>query len=1110
MFSPSIITIQETKHKKIGTTKLPGYQTFEKVRTNKGGGGLLTAVKEDLNPVLVSQGDEEIEIIVVEADLGKKKIRIVNGYGPQEDDDVQDIFNFWQEFENKVIQAVEDQCLILIELDANAKLGNEVIKNDPHKISNNGKLLMDIITRQNLVIANSLDICKGTITRERIFDNKTERSVIDYILICQELAKDILEVTIDEERVHVLSRIAKKKIVMSDHNILYSKFNISYTRKPRQIRKEFFNFKCEAGKKHFLEETSKTEKLSTCFETNKTFEEKADNFFKTLTGIFHKCFQKVRIRSGNNKIFGDQSLQDKIKLKKLLKIFLLNNIECNSARTLAQEKLNDIEESLEEETATVNANTVKEHIESMETVDGNFSNLGFWKLKRKLIPFFEEPVMAKKDKYGNIITAPEALKKLYVETYTERLRNRDMSPELMNIYFLKKELWECRNEEMKYKKTDAWNHKDLDVVIRSLKNNISRDPNGMVNEVFKHGFMGTDLKEALLNLFNGIKSNMFIPMFMTLSNITTIYKNKGSRMDMNNDRGIFILTVMKKMLDKLIYEDNYKEIDKNMSDCNIGARRKKNIKDHLLIIHGIINAVVKGDEECIDVQIYDIQKAFDALWLEDCLNDIFDNLPDENKNDKISLLYESNRTNMVAIKTAVGLTKRTNMPHIVQQGGINGPLLCSNSIDKIGKKCKERNEHLYTYKKTTKISPLAFIDDLSGIARCGMESVALNTFLTTQIELKKLKFHTADQQGKSKCVKLHIGGAKSGFCPELKVHGTKMPEVSSETYLGDILCSDGKNTKNIKNRISKGLGIIAQIMNILDEVNFGPHYFEIALLLRESMLINGTTTNAEIWYNFSQNEVQEFENLDKLYLRRILRVPKSTPTESFYLETGAIPVGVIIQSRRLNYLHRILTSDKSGMLYKFFLAQWNNPSKGDWTEQVKADLKEFGLSVDFDGIASKSKEAFKKVVKSRAKEIAFRKLSKIKNEHSKMSNLDYSELEIQNYLLREDLKIEQKRMLFKYRTRMAEYGENFRAGRAQVMCPLCNLHLDSQILGYKCPVVTTTIRVEGNYNEIYEENTTRETIETLERISKFRKEATLPLGAHVAHCSSLNFGAARS
>ena len=115
----------------------------------------------------------------------------------------------------------------------------------------------------------------------------------------------------------------------------------------------------------------------------------------------------------------------------------------------------------------------------------------------------------------------------------------------------------------------------------------------------------------------------------------------------------------------------------------------------MLIIRGIINTAVKGDDDCIDIQIYDIEKAFDALWLEDSLNDIFDNIPEEKKNDKISLLYESNKTNMVAVKTAVGLTRRINLPHIVQQGGTWGPLLCSNSIDKIGKKCQEKNEHIY-------------------------------------------------------------------------------------------------------------------------------------------------------------------------------------------------------------------------------------------------------------------------------------------------------------------------------------------------------------------------------------------------------------------------------
>ena len=86
---------------------------------------------------------------------------------------------------------------------------------------------------------------------------------------------------------------------------------------------------------------------------------------------------------------------------------------------------------------------------------------------------------------------------------------------------------------------------------------------------------------------------------------------------------------------------------------------------------------------------------------------------------------------MVAVKTAVGLTERVNMPNIVQQGGTWGPMLCSNTIDTLGKKCQERGEHYYMYKKTARILPLAFVDDLSGISKCGFNSISLNTFLTT-------------------------------------------------------------------------------------------------------------------------------------------------------------------------------------------------------------------------------------------------------------------------------------------------------------------------------------------------------------------------------------------
>ena len=104
-----------------------------------------------------------------------------------------------------------------------------------------------------------------------------------------------------------------------------------------------------------------------------------------------------------------------------------------------------------------------------------------------------------------------------------------------------------------------------------------------------------------------------------------------SNMILDNDRGIFILMVLKKILDKLLYFDNYMNIDEDMSDSNIGARRNRSIKDHLFIIHGIVNSVVKGKEDSIYIQVFDLEKVFDALWLEDSLYDIVDALPEEKK-----------------------------------------------------------------------------------------------------------------------------------------------------------------------------------------------------------------------------------------------------------------------------------------------------------------------------------------------------------------------------------------------------------------------------------------------------------------------------------------------
>ena len=153
----------------------------------------------------------------------------------------------------------------------------------------------------------------------------------------------------------------------------------------------------------------------------------------------------------------------------------------------------------------------------------------------------------------------------------------------------------------------------------------------------------------------------------------------------------------------------------------------------------------------------------------------------------------------MAVKTPVGITQRVDIPEIVQQGGGWGPIECSVSIDKIGRLCHKRKEHIYYYNQKVEVTPLAMIDDLIAVAKCGLESVAINTFIVT---------HTPNLSGNSKCHRIHVG-RKDDCCPILKIHNTEMESVKFDSYLGDIISSDGSNKLNVENRVKKGLGKIA-------------------------------------------------------------------------------------------------------------------------------------------------------------------------------------------------------------------------------------------------------------------------------------------------------------
>ena len=94
---PAIFFIQETKMRKQGkikTTLTENYQIFELVRKERHGGGLAIGVINDLEPVWIGEGDDEVEVLVVEAQIVNLKIRCICAYGPQEKDSQERKLNF--------------------------------------------------------------------------------------------------------------------------------------------------------------------------------------------------------------------------------------------------------------------------------------------------------------------------------------------------------------------------------------------------------------------------------------------------------------------------------------------------------------------------------------------------------------------------------------------------------------------------------------------------------------------------------------------------------------------------------------------------------------------------------------------------------------------------------------------------------------------------------------------------------------------------------------------------------------------------------------------------------------------------------------------------------
>jgi hypothetical protein len=332
-----------------------------------------------------------------------------------------------------------------------------------------------------------------------------------------------------------------------------------------------------------------------------------------------------------------------------------------------------------------------------------------------------------------------------------------------------------------------------------------------------------------------------------------------------------------------------------------------------------------------------------------------------------------------AVQTPNGLSRREPVHEIVMQGDVLAPLISSLQVDTIGKECLEEGKHLYFFKNKVPIPPLGLVDDLFTISTCGVNTTKMNQFINTKTALKRLQFGTA------KCVKLHVGKTcNDTICQDLFVDGwtvetgadeetencvrnelfggqERMAVKTEQTYLGDVISADGSHTKNVLERKNKGVGVINQITQILDSIVFGKYYFEVALILRSSLLLSSLLLNSEAWVNICDKDIRSLEQTDEHLLAKILDCDSNTSNAFKYLELGIYPIRYEIMKRKILFLQYILHQDKNSMIYKVLEATQENPLKNDFVTTCERYLAHLEIKLSFEEISKMSQYKFKKI-----------------------------------------------------------------------------------------------------------------------------------------------------
>ena len=439
----------------------------------------------------------------------------------------------------------------------------------------------------------------------------------------------------------------------------------------------------------------------------------------------------------------------------------------------------------------------------------------------------------------------------------------------------------------------AFEINELYKIIKRLKNNKSVGIDFLRNEFLKNA--PHDLVVFICNFFNLILSSGLVPDVWCKGLIMPLYKNKGSRKDPDNYRGITLLSCLGKLftaclsdrITKFMYTDNKMGVEQ------AGFRPGFSTMDHIFALHCIIE-YYKNRKGRLYVAFIDYTKAFDlidrsSLWFKliqtgikgkiiNVIKNIYDNAKSCIKQDNsISEFFSCN----------VGVRQGENLSPVlfaIYLNDFNESI--GSSFNGLGALSADLQSKLDVY---LKLYVLLYADDTIIMAESPQQLQKALDQLTVYCEKWSLKINLA----KSNIIIFSAG--KVTKYPKFYVDHNEIKVVEDYVYLGVNFHYNGSFKNAMKKQIIQSRKAMYSLLNKTRILGLS---VDIVIELFNVCIVPILLYGAEIW---GYENVNELEIFHKQFLRIILKAHKFTPNPMLYGETGTFDLRTVIDSRLVNF-----------------------------------------------------------------------------------------------------------------------------------------------------------------------------------------------------------------